>query len=270
MSVSEKVVLITGASSGIGAGTAEHLASIGYKKLALVSRRKDMLEQVAQRCKAKGATNVLVVPKDLTIAADNESAVAETVAHFGRLDSLFANAGFANLGTVRDQDLAEFERMYCLNMTSPFLLTKHSLPHLAKTKGSIVYTSSIAGHSVCGASALYASTKAALNHFARHVALEEAKNGIRVNVIAPGAVISEMSTQMLGEAGKDMTNQEKEETCRKVCASLQPLGRVGESVEMGKLFAFLISDDNTFMTGSVVTSDGGMTLRPISAEQIKN
>ena len=141
-----KVVLITGASSGIGAGTALHFAAIGYKNLALVARQTEELEKVAKACRGKGAPKVLTLTKDLSMPEQCQEVIEETVKEFGgRLDVLISNAGILRKGTVRELSFEDFEMAMRVNLTASFLLTKYALPHLEKTKGTIVYNSSVAG-----------------------------------------------------------------------------------------------------------------------------
>lgn len=139
-----KVVLITGASSGIGEATAVHFAELGYKNLALVARREQKLRDVAEKCKLGGAEKVLLVPKDLS---DPEKVcpeiVASVIAEFGRLDVLVSNAGiFIGGVSGRKLEAESFFKIMNLNVLAAAMLTKHALPHLQKTKGAIIYTSS--------------------------------------------------------------------------------------------------------------------------------
>ena len=144
--ISEKTVIVTGASTGVGAGLAVHLAKIGYKKIAIVARSKDKLEKVAEKCRENGAADVLVLSKDLSVAEASQQTIEETVAHFGGLHILVCNAGAGEKpSTVRETSLETWNWTLNLNLTACFLLTKYALPHLEKTKGNIVYTSSVAG-----------------------------------------------------------------------------------------------------------------------------
>ena len=145
MTVAEKVVIITGASSGIGAALAKHLVSIGYKKLALVARRKDRLLSVAKECEQNGAQEVLVMEKDLTNADQCKQVIDETVAKFGYLSVLVSNAGTATGALTRDAKIEDWDMVFSINMRASFVLTKHALPHLEKTKGCIVYNSTAVG-----------------------------------------------------------------------------------------------------------------------------
>lgn len=193
-----KVVIITGASSGIGAGTAQHFAQIGYKKLALVARRKEELERVAEQCKRNGAENVLILVKDLMVPEQCQEVIDETVKEFGQIDILISNAGLARQISVRDTKVEDFESIIKLNLTAPFALTKYALPHLEKTKGNIVYNSSVMGQVPGPNLSAYCASKAALDHFVRCVAVEEAPKGIRVNCLSPGLTIQETMVTSAG------------------------------------------------------------------------
>lgn len=138
------MVLITGASSGIGEATAIHFAEIGYKKLALVARREQKLQGVAEKCQSKGAEKVLIITKDLSEPSKVCSDIIQSViTDFGRLDILVSNAGvFVGGISGRDVDEEKFLEVMNLNLLAGMLLTKHALPYLQESEGSIIYISS--------------------------------------------------------------------------------------------------------------------------------
>ena len=140
-----KVVVITGASSGIGEATALHFADIGYKKFAFVARKEEKLQEIADKCKLKGAEKVLIISKDLYEPCKVSSQIIECVIEeYGRLDVFFSNAGIS-FSTNRGRDITDDELYQTMNLNfmASVLLTKYALPHLEKTKGTIIYTSSI-------------------------------------------------------------------------------------------------------------------------------
>ncbi|TRY75523.1 hypothetical protein TCAL_15566 [Tigriopus californicus] len=247
-----KVILVTGANSGIGAGIVLHLVRIGYRKIAILARRESMLQQVANDCEGIAPCEILILPKNLLDESACHQAVEDTVDHFGRLDVVISNAGGGSgAAKVRDKCVSDFRHTLDLNVIAPFLITKAALPHLEKTKGNILYVSSIAGTQTVHNYSDYCSAKAALNHFARNVASEEAAKGVRANVLAPGVIVTEGQTH-------GSSSEQAFDVVRQNLRKYQPLGRVGEIVEMAKLAAFIVSDDNRFMTGSIITADGGV------------
>ena len=145
----DKVVLITGASAGIGEATALHFADIGYRKFALVARGKEKLQELANKLRAKGATKLLLLAKDLYEPTKVcESIINEVIAYFGRLDIFFSNAGiFFGGNTGREIQEDQLNKVMNLNFISGVYLSKYALPHLEKTKGTIIFNSGVFGKS---------------------------------------------------------------------------------------------------------------------------
>ncbi len=214
-----KVYLITGASSGIGAGIAKCLSEEDgeKKRLVLVARRLDRLQEVAKEL--HGAEQVHIIQKDLSNLDSAKEVVEETVNKFGSklaiikiinklhfminagLDVLINNAGKAKRCPVDEQSVEEAKEMMDLNFFSPMALTQAALPHIRKTKGNIIFISSVAAGVPYGSTAAYGASKAALTQFAKVLALEEAPNGVRANVISPGGInteILERATKLKG------------------------------------------------------------------------
>lgn len=182
MNFNGKVVLITGASSGIGAGAARHLAQQGAK-VAIVGRNEKRLNEVAEEIKKSGLARPLAIVADVT--KDAERIVDETIKQFEKLDVLINNAGIGKQDNVIDADLSEFDRIFDTNIRSVIKLTKLCVPHLEKTKGNVVNVSSDAGLKPVEYLMSYCMSKAALNQFTRCSALDLAPKGIRVNAINP-------------------------------------------------------------------------------------
>ena len=191
------VALITGASSGIGAATATALAEQGAA-VALVARRKDRLDSLAASITAAGG-RALVVEADVSDRAEVERAVAETVAEFGRLDTVIANAGVMLLGPVEDAPVEEWDRMVSLNV-SGLLYTAHaSLPHLLtaaadgpRNVADLVLISSVAGRVPRSGSGIYNATKHAVGAFGEALRQEVTRRHVRVSLVEPGAVSTEL------------------------------------------------------------------------------
>lgn len=184
MSFEGKTILITGASSGIGADAAKHLAKLGAK-VAIVGRNEQHLNQVAEEIKIAGSQAPLSIIADVT--KDSDRIVDETIEHFGKLDVLVNNAGIGIHDNVTEANLSEFDRVFDTNIRSIIKLTKLCIPHLEKTKGNIVNISSVAGIRVFPNFMTYCMSKAALDQFTKCSALDLAPN-IRVNSVNPAAI----------------------------------------------------------------------------------
>uniref|UniRef100_A0AAR5Q035 Uncharacterized protein n=1 Tax=Dendroctonus ponderosae TaxID=77166 RepID=A0AAR5Q035_DENPD len=212
-----KVVLITGASSGIGAATAQHFAKLGAS-LALTGRNKDNLQKVATECSKIGAKKEpLLLIAELTNEDQTKAIVDDTVIHFGKLDVLVNNA---------------------------------AVPHLIATKGNVVNVSSVNGIRAFSGVLAYCMSKAAVDQFTRCTALELAPKQVRVNAVNPGVVLTELQK-------RGGMNQEQYEAFLKRSQETHALGRPGNPEEVAKTIAFLASDSASFITGASLPVDGG-------------
>ncbi|XP_051924769.1 3-oxoacyl-[acyl-carrier-protein] reductase FabG-like [Hippocampus zosterae] len=249
-SLKGKVTLITGASSGIGAGTAVLFAKLGAV-LALNGRDVENLTKVAKECtECGGGTQHLLVPGDLTDEDTVKKTVEEVIARFGRLDVLVNNAGILAMGGIETSDLATYDRVMNINVRSVYQLTQLCVPHLIKTKGCIVNVSSVAGCRSYPDNLAYCVSKCALDQFTRCVALELAPKQVRVNSVCPGVIV----TDIFKKAGMD----EKENAMLfEKSKQTHALGRPGEVDEVAHGIAFLASDAASFITGVNLPIDGG-------------
>jgi NADP-dependent 3-hydroxy acid dehydrogenase YdfG len=193
------VAVITGASSGIGRSTALELAAQGAS-VALVARRRDRLETLAAEVHKTGGT-ALVMPTDITDRAQAEAAVTGVVERFGRLDILVNNAGLMILGPFADADVDDFDRMIAINQQGLLHMTKAALPHLRKAAeqgprdvADIVNISSIAGRVAWAGFGAYNMTKFGVNGFTEALRQEVTQSHVRVGVIEPGAVDTELQS----------------------------------------------------------------------------
>ncbi len=191
------IAIVTGASSGIGAATARSLAEHGAT-VAVVARRADRLDALVSDIEAAGGT-ALAVEADITDRAQAELAVSTVVDRFGRLDILINNAGLMLLGPVLDQDVVEWERMIAVNQNGLLFMTKAALPHLLTAAdddlrgvADIVNVSSIAGRQAWASFAAYNMTKFGVNGFSEALRQEVTKKHVRVGVLEPGAVETEL------------------------------------------------------------------------------
>lgn len=249
-----KVVLITGASSGIGAGAARYFASLGAK-LALTGRNADNLRKVATECvfaKSVGdwPAPLQIVIEDLNSAVDAKRIIDETIACFGRLDVLVNSAGILERGSIESGSLDVYDRTMEVNMRSVYQLTQLAVPHLVKVRGNIVNVSSVTGIRSFPGVLAYNVSKSALDQFTRCTALELADRGVRVNSINPGVIVTNIHKR------GGMSEAEYAEFLER-CKNTHALGRAGTVEETAKAIAFLASDMASFITGVQLPVDGG-------------
>jgi clavulanate-9-aldehyde reductase len=195
-----KVAFVTGASSGIGEATARMLAADGAS-LVIAARRGDRLLALRTELEEAG-TKVLVAELDVTDEAAGRAAIQSTVDTFGRLDIVVNNAGVMLLGPVEDADTSDWTRMINVNVLGLMYLTHAALPHLLRSKGTIVQVSSIAGRVVGKGAAVYCASKFAVNAFSEGLRHEVTERGVRVVVIEPGTVATELREHITHEPTK--------------------------------------------------------------------
>ncbi|XP_052871903.1 17-beta-hydroxysteroid dehydrogenase 14-like [Anopheles cruzii] len=250
MDFSGKIVLITGASSGIGAGTAKYLTNLGAT-CVLAARNGEKLASVRAECAALGKAEPLTVVADVTRAADNERLLRTVLERYGRLDVLVNNAGKGAVGGIEDADLEQFDDILNTNLRSVFALTKLAVPHLITSRGNIVNVSSVAGTNSFANLLSYCVSKSALDQFTRCTALDLAPKGVRVNSVNPAVIVTEFhKTLGLEEAAYAKYLQQS--------ALVHPLGRVGNVEEVAASIAFLACDKTaSFTTGTCLCVDGG-------------
>jgi NAD(P)-dependent dehydrogenase (short-subunit alcohol dehydrogenase family) len=253
----EKVALVTGAGSGIGAASAKRLAKAGAK-VALLGRNEAELDGTAAEVRGVGSEAVTIVA-DIADEAALLEGYTKVIKQWGRLDIVFANAGINGVwAPLEELKLEEWQKTIDINLTGTFLTVKHAVPHLKKQGGSIIITSSVNGTRIfsnTGATA-YSSTKAAQVAFTKMIALELAKHKIRANVICPGAIttnIDENTEQRHLEAVKEPVEYPQGEI---------PLtdGEPGSSEDVAELVLFLALDTSKHITGTELWIDGGQSL----------
>lgn len=249
MDFGNKVVIVTGASSGIGADAAVKFAELGGL-LVIVGRNVSKLQETADKIvKAKGK-EPLVITADMCNEKDVKSIVDQTVEKFGRIDVLINNAGILEVGTIENTSLEQYDRVMHTNMRSVYQLTMLAVPYLIASKGNIVNVSSVNGIRSFPGVLAYNISKAALDQFTRCVALELAAKGVRCNSVNPGVIITEIHKR----SGMD------EETYKKFlehCSTTHALGRPGLVHEVTSALTFLASDNGSFITGVTLPVDGG-------------
>lgn len=247
MSFSGKVVLITGASSGIGAATAVHLSKLGAL-LSLSGRKVENLNAVAAQC--GGTKSSFVVAGDVTNERDNERLIAETIKKYGKLDVLINNAGVLESGTIETTSLDQFDRVMNTNIRSIYHLTMLAVPHLIASGGNIVNVSSVNGIRSFPGVLAYNISKTAVDQFTRCVALELAAKHVRCNSVNPGVTV----TNLHRNGGM---NEETYAKFLEHSKNTHALGRPGQVDELAEAIAFLASDAASFITGANLPVDGG-------------
>jgi NAD(P)-dependent dehydrogenase (short-subunit alcohol dehydrogenase family) len=246
----DKVAVVTGAGSGIGAATAEALAQRGAQ-LALLDRDVSQAQAMAGRiCSAGGVAQAWGV--DVSEQAQVESAIAEIVEHFAGIDVLVNAAGVQRYGTVLDVPIEIWEETLRVNLGGVFLMCRHVVPHLiARGGGSIVNVGSVQSVGAVVNSVAYVTSKHAVLGLTRAIALDHARHNIRVHCVCPGAI----DTPMLRRAAEASTDPA---LVLESCASVHALERLGQAEEVANVILFLASPLSSFMTGNPVLVEGGM------------
>lgn len=254
MDFTGKAVLVTGASSGIGAAIAIKFAEHGAN-VTIVGRNKSKLDSVMEKCSQNGRTAIQIVA-DVTKDDDARKIVNETIKCFGKLDVLINNAGIATTVSILNENAINvFDRVMATNLRSAVYITNLAAPHLVETKGNIINISSIASIVPLAKEYFaYATSKACLDHFTRCVALELAASGVRVNSINPGPV----RTDIVENSGIPSAYKATIlENMRKATA----LDRIADPEEIADLALFLASAKARSITGSTYVSDNGALLK---------
>jgi NAD(P)-dependent dehydrogenase (short-subunit alcohol dehydrogenase family) len=248
-----QVALVTGASSGLSAQVARALAKAGAN-VGLVARRKERLESLAKELEQKGV-RACVAPADVTVTEQLRAAIDHVEAELGPIDLLVNGAGIAPLGRAEKHTRAKWDSAVSLNLTAVWegsqLVAQRWIER--GRGGRIIQLSSVIGFGAnpVHRSVGYAATKGALNNLTRHLAIEWGKYGIYVNALAPSYFPTEMTTDpRTGDVPEDQ---------RAIIHQFTPLGRLGRVEEIETAVLFLASSASSYVTGSVVTIDGGWT-----------
>jgi len=240
----DKVVVITGGASGIGLASAKRLLEEGAK-IALL----DVNDNVLEISKKLGG-NVLGIKCDVSSETDVKSSIEMVANFFGKIDCLVANAGIGGgASKPADVSLEEWNKVIGVNQTGIFLVNKYVIPYMIKNGGgSIVNTSSMYGIVGAPNSFAYTASKGAINQMTRTLSLAYAENNIRVNAIAPGYVDTAILSSVPDEYKKMMAKE-------------MPIGRLGTDDEIASLVKFLLSEEASFITGAIISIDGGYTAK---------
>jgi NAD(P)-dependent dehydrogenase (short-subunit alcohol dehydrogenase family) len=244
----EKVIIITGGSSGIGRAAALRFANQGDKVL-ITGRRAGPVEQTVAEHK-----NIAGIVANTASAEDARRTTATAVDNWGRVDVLVNNAGAGAILPLSDATADRITDIFSVNVLGPSLLARAALPHLKATQGTIINISSTFGHRPAAGLSHYAASKAALEHLTRCWALELAPLGIRVNAVAAGPTESGALTGMMGLSAEQAEAVKEDERAR------IPLGRRGVPDDIAEWIVRLAGPASQWLTGQVLAVDGGLGL----------
>lgn len=257
-----KLVLVTGAGTGIGQGVALELARQGADVVISYNSSAGGAMEALEKMKQMGR-RALAIQADLSVVANCYRVVDEAAAFLGGLDGVFNNAGVTVTLGVQEVTEALFDKIYRVNVRGQYFCCQRAIPHLVArgeslrrqspdkpwAGGSLVNMSSVHGVAGFSGHSVYAGTKGAINAFSRELAVELCPLHIRVNVVAPGSI--EVPSYFSSDSGYS----------REAGNSMVPWGRVGLPEDVGYLAAYLMSDTSEFMTGHVLALDGGLTAK---------
>lgn len=251
--LADRVAVVTGAGSGIGRAAAALFACEGAA-VALVDLAAGAAKEAAQQITGAGGT-ALAVTADVADAVEVDQAFRQISAEFGRVDVLYNNAGVNSSGSVLDATDEDWDRCFAVNAKGTFLCSRAAArPMVAAGRGSIINQGSVAALVGIANFASYCASKGAVVALTRSMSVDLAPRGVRVNAICPGTVYTPLMEPMLRARGQGDLAAGLALTVAKY-----PIGRLGTPEEIAGVALFLASDDSSFLTGSVVTADGGMT-----------
>jgi len=246
-----KAAIVTGAGTGIGRAIALALAREGAK-VAVAGRRRDKLEEVAQAIRKAGG-EALVVVCDVTKEADARKAVSEAENAFGLVNVLVNNAGALSVSTVESISEAEWDRLMATNLKGPFLMSRAVLPAMRRAGGgAIVNVGSILGLIAMKDRAAYCASKGGVTMLTKAMALDHAHDKIRVNCICPAIVETELISDLFSK-----TEEGRQARAARVAGL--PAGRFGKPEDVAQLAVFLASEESSWMTGTALPLDGGLS-----------
>ncbi|CAG2170126.1 unnamed protein product [Oppiella nova] len=243
-----KVAIITGSSSGIGAGIALKLSSMGAR-VVVTGRDERRIQAVVEKCGFVSSGKVLGVRADLLVDTDVRDLVDQTIAAFGCIDILVNSAGIMRISPFDDRSyLDTFDEVMSGDLRCIQVLTHLVVPYIEATKGVIINISSLGGQRPAVEAIAYSMAKNALDMFTRCLAIDLGPKGVRVNGIAPGPI----RTPIMDDNVVAMTEN--------YCQSTFPVARIGETNDVSEMVAYLASDKSSFITGAIILVDGGAAL----------
>jgi NAD(P)-dependent dehydrogenase (short-subunit alcohol dehydrogenase family) len=244
-----KSAVVTGAGAGIGRATAIEFAREGAR-LVVTDIKPGPLQALRDELTSRGGAEVQAVTGDVSVDADARAMIRAAVDAYGRLDILVANAGIIPLGDVLESTPRDWDHVFAIDGRGMFLTCKFAVEAMLKTGGgSIICLSSISGMAGQKRQSTYGPAKFVATGITKHLAVEWAEKGIRVNAVAPGTIRTERVKELPNEPGGT-------EYIRAI-EKMHPMGRLGEPEEVAKAIVFLASDDASFITGAILPVDGG-------------
>ncbi|MER3446023.1 MAG: short-chain dehydrogenase [Candidatus Dadabacteria bacterium] len=251
MRLNGKTAIITGGGEGIGRATALLFCKEGAK-VGITGRNKEKLDKVVRE--AKGNGEIVAFPGDVSKEEDVKRTVDEFIKRFNKIDILFNNAGVLEVGTVVTTSVEAWDKIIDINVKGTFLMSKYVIPHMIKNGGgSIINNSSVLGFIGSPNCVAYNTTKGAIMQFTRSLALDHAKQGIRVNTICPGFIKTKMNEDFIGNP------PDAQEKLDQIAAQIVPMGYRGEPDDIAYALVYLSSDEAKYVTGAHVVVDGGWT-----------
>lgn len=246
-----KVVIITGSGRGIGRTAAALFAKEGAR-VVIVDIDEINGKAAAEEINAKGGQS-LFIKTDLTSALEVESMVNETITHYGRIDVLYNNAGINHFAKLADMEEEAWDRVMSVNVKSVFLTSKYVIPVMqSQGKGSIINTGSAASLVGLANLAVYTASKGAVLQLTRNMAIDYAKDGIRVNALCPGVTATEMTEQVIYDDPDPIAARARFDR-------VIPRGSIADPIEIANVALFLASDESSYITGAAIPADGGYT-----------
>jgi NAD(P)-dependent dehydrogenase (short-subunit alcohol dehydrogenase family) len=247
--LADKVAIITGAGTGIGEAIAHKFAKEGAK-VVVNGLPDDPIEDVAHSINQYGGS-AIAYGGDVSEEAYAQSCVQVALDTYGRLDILVNNAGvFLTNAETEDYPIEDFDRTIRMNIRSAFLMTKYAIPHLRKHNGNIISAGSEAGFNGLAQNTTYGGTKGWMHSFMMGVAVEQAKYGIRANCVCPGPIDTAWTHKSTGPMDSKM---------EQMLIQATPMARRGTPEEVANVYAFLASDEASYVTGALWLVDGGIT-----------